>query len=109
MADYIILPKAMRHDFFAEVLSSSPTMQPLRIAADAHRRAEELAEARLGKEFIARAVGHDAAIAHEDEAGDLGEYVAEVMRDHDQPRAFASQPAQSFAQFALRGKIERVG
>ena len=84
-------------------------MQPLCIAADAHWRVEELAEARLGQEFIARAVGDDAAIAHEDDAVDFGEYVAEVVRDHYQSRAFTSQPTQSFAQFALCGQIERVG
>ena len=84
-------------------------MQPLRIAADAHWRAEELAEARLRQELIARAVGDDAAIAHEDDAVNFGEYIAEVMRDHDQSGAFASQPAQSFAQFALCSEVKRVG
>jgi hypothetical protein len=84
-------------------------MQPLCVVADAHWRAEELAEARLSKELIARAVGHDAAIAHEDDTGDFWKYIAKVMRDHDQSSAFTSQPAQSFAQFALCGQVERVG
>jgi hypothetical protein len=77
--------------------------------ADAHWRAEEFAEARLGQQFVARAVGDDAAIAHEDDAGDFWKYIAEVMRDHDQSRAFTSQPTQSFAQLALCGQVERVG
>src|SRR5580704_11623522 len=101
MAVSIVFPKTTSHDSFDAGRSSSPTMQPLGIAADAHWRAEELAEARLGKEFVARAVGNDAAIAHEDDAVDFWEYIAEVMRDHDQSGAFASQPAQSFAQFTL--------
>ena len=49
--------------------------------ADAHWRAEEFAEARLGQQFVARAVGDDAAIAHEDDAGDFWKHIAEVMRD----------------------------
>ena len=84
-------------------------MQPLGVAADADVRVEELAEAGFGEELRARTVADDAAVAHENDAVNLGEDVAEMMRDHDQARAFAGKAAEGFAEFALRGEVERVG
>ena len=84
-------------------------MQPFFVAADADRGVEELAEARFGEQFVARAVGDDAAVAHEDDALDFGQDVAEVMGDEDEAGAFGGEAAQGFAQLALGGEVERVG
>src|SRR5580658_7665223 len=89
--------------------STSPAVQPFRVVADAHRRVKQLAESRFGQQFLARAVAHNAAVAHENDALDLRQNVAEVMRDHDEPGAFSGQAAQGFAQFALCSQIECVG
>ena len=86
-----------------------PAVQPLFVTADAHAGVEELAEARLGQQLGARAVAHDAAIAHENDALDLGEDVAEVVGDEHESGFFGGEPAESIAEFALRGEIERVG
>ena len=88
---------------------SLPAMEPFVVAADADTGVEELAEARLGEQLSARAVADDAAAAHEDDAIDLGQDVAEVMRDEDEAGAFGGEAAQGFAEFALRGEVERVG
>ena len=72
-------------------------MQPLLVAADADGGVEELSEARFGEELGAGCVGDDAAVAHEDDAIDFGEYVAEVVGDEDEAGAFRRQAAQGFA------------
>jgi hypothetical protein len=84
-------------------------MQPLRVAADAHSRMKEFAQARFGQKVLARPVGNDAAFAHENDPLNLGQNVAEMMRHHHQAGALAGKPAQRFAQLALSSKIERVG
>jgi hypothetical protein len=84
-------------------------MQPFFVSADADGGVEEVSEARLGEEFGAGAIGEDAAVAHEDDAFDFGEYVAEVVGDEDQAGAFVDEAAQGFAQAALGGEVERVG
>lgn len=86
-----------------------PAMQPFCVAADADGRVKELAEALLREEFLAGAVADDAAVAHENDAFNFGEDVAEVMRDHDETGAFAGEAAESFAELALCGQVERVG
>jgi len=90
------------------VLHGSPAMQPLLVAADADGSVEELGEARFGEELGAGCVGDDAAVAHEDDAVDFGEYVAEVVRHENEAGAFGGEAAEGFAQLALRGEIERV-
>src|SRR6202453_2079332 len=87
---------------------SLPAVQPLCIAADTHRCTEELAQARFDEEVLARPVGDDAAITHENNALDLRQDIAEMMSDHDQARAFAGESAQCFAQLALSSQVERV-
>ena len=84
-------------------------MQPLGVAADADWCAKERAETRLGDQLLARAVGDDAAVAHEDDALDFGQHVAEVMRDHNEAGAVACQAPEGFAEAALRGEVESVG
>ena len=84
-------------------------MQPVGIPANAYRRVEKLAQARFGEQLFSRPVGDDAAIAHEDDASNFREYIAEVVSDHDQARAFAREAAEGFAKFPLRSQIERVG
>ena len=84
-------------------------MKPFGVAADADLRLEELAQAGFGEQVMARAVAGDAAIAHEDDALDLGQDIAEVVGDHDDAGAFAGEAAEGFAEFALRSEVERVG
>ena len=84
-------------------------MQPLLVAADADGSPEKLAEAGLGEEFGARAVGDDAAGAHEDDPFDLGQNVGKVMGDEDEAGAFGDETAQGLAEIALCGEIESVG
>ena len=83
-------------------------MQPLVVAADADGCVEEFAEPGRSKELGAWAIAHDAAIAHENDALDLGKYVSEVMRNQHQACAFSGKAAQDVAQFALGGEIERI-
>src|SRR3954447_10524067 len=83
-------------------------MQPLFIASDAYRRIEQFAEPRLRQEFAARAVGNNAAAAHENDTFDLREDVAQVMCYEDQTGAFGYKPPQTFAQIALCSEVERV-
>jgi hypothetical protein len=70
---------------------------------------EEFAELLRGNEVVLRAVGEDASVAHHDHAIDFGEDVGEVVRDHENANALASDAAQGLAQLALRGEVERVG
>ncbi len=85
-----------------------PTVQPFGVAADAHRSAEELTQTFFGEELVARAIGNDAAVAHQDDALDFGEDIAEVMCHHHEAGALARKAAQGLAQLALRGQVERV-
>ena len=62
-----------------------------------------------GQQFCAGSVAHDAAVAHENDALDLGQNVAEMMRHQDEAGALCGQAAKDLAQFALRGQIERIG
>ena len=84
-------------------------MQPFFIVADADGGVEELAEAGCGKEFVAWAIAHDAAVAHEDDALDFRKDVAEVMGDEDEAGAFGGEPAEGFSELALGGEVEGVG
>ena len=84
-------------------------MEPFGVAADADGSVEEFAEAGFGEEIGARAVADDSAIAHENDAIDFGQDVAEVMGDHDEASAFSGEAAEGFAEIALSGEIERVG
>ena len=70
---------------------------------------KELAEARFGQQFLSRTIGDDVAVAHEDDALNLRQNIAQMVSDHHQPRASASEPAECFAQLALSGEVERVG
>ena len=69
---------------------------------------KQLAQSRFGQQFLARAVAHDPPVAHENDALDLRQNIAQVMRHQHQSRSLARQPAQRLAQFALRGQVERV-
>lgn len=86
-----------------------PAMEPFGVAADADRSAEELAQTRLGEKLFARTIADDAAVSHENDALDLRQYVAQVMRDHDQAGSLAGKTAEGFAQFALCSEVEGVG
>ena len=55
-----------------------------------------------------RPVGDDAAGAHHDDAGDLGQDVGEVMRHHHDASSLLGDQAQGFAEFALGGEVEGV-
>jgi len=84
-------------------------MHPLLVAADANRGSEEFGETRLGEEFFAGAIGDDAAGMHEDDALDFGQDVAQVVGDEHQASSLTRQTTKGFAEFALGGKVERVG
>src|SRR6266568_2287836 len=83
-------------------------MQPFVVAADSNGSAEELAQARGGEKLLSGTVRNDAAAAHENYALNFRKYVAQVMGNEDESGAFRSKSAQGFAQFALRGKVERI-
>ena len=83
-------------------------MEPLFVAADADGGVEELAEARLGEQLVARAIGDDAAAAHEDDALDFRQYVGKMMRDEDEASAFCYESAEGLAKVALRSEVEGV-
>ena len=84
-------------------------MKPAVLLADVDFGAEEVGENGGGKEFLAWAVGDDAAFLHEDDALDFREDVAEVMGDEDEAGAFADEAAEAFAEVALGGEVEGVG
>lgn len=84
-------------------------MEPVVVVADADGGLEELGKARLGEEFGAGAVGDDAAVLHEDDAGDFRKDVAEVMGDEDEACAFGGEAAEGFAEVALGSEVEGVG
>src|ERR1039458_3464307 len=94
--------------FLAECFSL-PTVQPLCVAANADRRTKQFAQARFGQQLVSRPVSHDAATAHENDALDLRQDIAQMVGDHHQARTFASEAAKRLAQLALGGQIERVG
>src|SRR5580658_7245205 len=83
-------------------------MQPLFVPADADWRIEELGRTSHGEQPFARPVGDDASRAHEDDALDLRQYVAEMMGDEHEARAFAREPAEGLAQLPLRCEVERI-
>ena len=56
-------------------------MKPLLIAADVDGGVEELGKTGCGEELLAGTVTYDAAGAHKNDALDLRQDVAEVMRD----------------------------
>lgn len=89
--------------------TGSPAMEPLVVVADADAGIKELAEAGLGEELGTRAVADDAAAAHEDDAVDFRQDVAEVMGDEDEAGAFGGEAAHGVAELALRGKVQCVG
>ena len=61
-----------------------------------------------GEHLGAGAISHDASVAHENDALDLGQDIAEVMGDEHEAGALGGQPAQGFAKLALGGKVECV-
>src|SRR5271165_3914515 len=70
--------------------------------------AEKVAELFGRDELFLWAIGDDAAGAHHDDAGDLGQDVSKVMGHHDDSSSLPSDEAQGFAEFALSGKVEGV-
>jgi hypothetical protein len=84
-------------------------MQPFVVATNADGGVEEFAEAGCGEELLARPVGDDAALTHENDSLDFRQDVAKVVSDEDEAGAFASEAAQGFAQIALCGEVKRVG
>lgn len=57
----------------------------------------------------AGSVGEDAALAHEDDAADFWEDVAEVVGDEQDAGALLGEAAEGFAEAALGGEVECVG
>ena len=67
--------------------------------------AEEVAEFFGGEQFPLGGVGEDAALAHHDDAFDLGKNVGDVVGDHEDAGALLSYAAESCAEFALGGEV----
>jgi len=84
-------------------------MQPAVLLADADFGTEEIGEYGCGEEFVAWAVGDDAALLHEDDALDFGWDVVEVVGDEDESDAVCDEAAEAFAEVALGGEVEGVG
>jgi hypothetical protein len=70
---------------------------------------EEVVEFFGGDQFFSRAIGNDAAGAHHNDAGDLGQDVGEVVRHHNDSSSLLGDQAQGFAEFALGSDVKGVG
>ena len=70
--------------------------------------AEEVAEFFGGEQFPLGGVGEDAALAHHDDAFDLGKNVGDVVGDEEDAGALLSDAAEGFAKFTLGGEVEGV-
>ena len=84
-------------------------MQPFLVAANADGGLEEIAQGGFSQQLFTRAVANDAAVAHENDALDLGKNVAEMMGDEHQAGALPREAAEGVAEFTLRGQVERIG
>jgi hypothetical protein len=84
-------------------------MKPLLIAADVDGGVEELGKTGCGEELLAGTVTYDAAGAHKNDALDLRQDVAEVMRDEHEAGAFSGEAPEGFSKLTLCGKVEGVG
>lgn len=85
-----------------------PAVQGTVVFGEADFHAEEAAEFFLGEELSFGAVGEDAALAHHDDAVDLGDDVGEVVGDHEDADALGGNAAQRGAQLALGGEVKGV-
>lgn len=69
---------------------------------------EEVGEGGGGEEVGAWAVGEDAAFAHEEDAADFGDDVADLVGDEEDAGAALGESAEEIAQVALGGEVEGV-
>jgi hypothetical protein len=70
---------------------------------------EEFGEGGGGEELGFGAVGDDAAVAHEQDAGDFGGDVCDVVGDEEDAGALAGEGAEELAELGLGGEVEGVG
>lgn len=70
---------------------------------------EEVGEGGGGEEFGAGAVSDDTTFAHEEDAGDFGDDVGDVVGNEEDAGAALGERAEEAAELALSGEVEGVG
>ncbi len=97
-----------RRPFSISTGSCLPGMKKAVTLRNLDRHAEEGTQPFAGQQYVAAAIGHNAAFCHKDHAFDLRQNVGEMMRDQQDAGACLGHSAQNRPQFALRREIQCI-